>query len=163
MTNPYVKANPITVLNYDFSCWEWGDDFEDIAKKANENTAEIVASEIFKHMTLYIETSGDLIGQAVITTYAVDDAFFSFDLVQAVSGAVKVIEDNYRSNHSKEQKAEMRNHLRAFRAKLVTLVNVVDASIDSRKVTKDDDPNGGYVTFDSLTKSLEALKAGWEG
>lgn len=26
----------------------------------------------------------------------------------------------------------------------------------------DDDPNGGYTTFDSLTKSLEERKAKWE-
>jgi hypothetical protein len=130
MAEQYVKGVSIQSFNYNFENWEWGDEYlnPDLLRKMHESTAALVASEIFDTMTLHIETSGDKMGQAVITSDAIEDAFFSFDLAEAVAGAVNGIETNYIQKFRKEHEAETRAHLLALRAKLSALVDIVDAS-----------------------------------
>jgi hypothetical protein len=128
MVQQYVKAVDIDGVTYDFTEWSWGDIGMDQLAKINECTAELVASEIFKSLVLNIEISGDLMGQPVVSTDAVDDAFFSFDIAAAVAGAVHEIETNYHPNFIEQHKEETRQHMLLFRAKFAALVDIIDAS-----------------------------------
>jgi hypothetical protein len=128
MADEYVKGVPIENFKYDFAEWGWGDYGREALKKINEDTAALVASQIFDSMTLNIETSGDRMGQAIVSFDAIYDAFFAFDLAEAVAGAVEGIEDNYTAMEKGNQEAEIRDDLLALRAKLSALVDIVDAS-----------------------------------
>jgi hypothetical protein len=128
MPNAYTKGVPVHDFGYNFSDWEWGDPAKDVLKKMHEETAVLVASQIFDTMTLNIEVSGERIGQAVISTDAVEEAFFAFDLTEAVAGAVSRVETNYHPDWRQENQAATKTHLLALRAKLSALVDIVDAS-----------------------------------
>ena len=125
MGDMYVKGVSIQAFYYNFQNWDWGDEH---LRNTSESAAFMVASQIFDTMTLHIETSGEKMGQAVITNDAIEDAFFSFDLAEAVAGAVNGIETNYIQMFRQKHKAETRAHLLALRAKLSALVDIVDAS-----------------------------------
>jgi hypothetical protein len=125
MADMYVKGVSLQAFNYNFEKWKWGDEH---LRKTSESAAFMVASQIFDTMTLHIETSGEKMGQAVITNDAIEDAFFSFDLAEAVTGAVEGIETNYIQRLRQNHEAETHAHLLALRAKLSALVDIVDAS-----------------------------------
>lgn len=130
MAGAYIEGVPMHEISYDFSGWEWDSQevSADLLRKINERTAALVASEIFTDLTLHIEVSGDFMGQAVVSSGAVESAFIYFDLAAAVAGAVEAIEANYHEKFRDQRKAETRDHLMALRDSLVALVDAVDAS-----------------------------------
>jgi hypothetical protein len=132
MADAYVKAALIGGYEIDFTDWHWGDFDADIYKNANEAAARLMAAEIFGGMSLHLDASRGLMGSAVVVTDAIDDAVYSFDLADAVFGAVEDIATNYHPNFRAERRAETLADLRAFRAKMVLLVEAVDAQINDQ-------------------------------
>lgn len=139
MTDIYVKGTPLHEFQFGFDQWEWGnyENPDPFILALHQRTAEFVASEILNNMEVYIETDGTSFGDAIVTTDALDDAFVSFDLAAVVAGSVEAIETDYPEHVRDDYKNLIRLRLLALRAKLVELVEIVDAA-PTLKEGKDD-------------------------
>ena len=126
----YVKPASDHDFTNEFKNWEWDDLNVEAVRKMNRAIAASVAEEIFKNMTLYVETNADGVVEAVLNSTAVEDAFFHFDLSKAVAGASERIQLDL-PNYGDRFTDEIRDRRVALRDSLMALVAIVDADLAS--------------------------------